>query len=59
MTANDYYLQGNEWRRKGDFRQALGCYMEAISLDADSPARAAKEMLEDIMAFYCKDYYNP
>lgn len=59
MTANDYYLEGNMWRKKGDFKRALDCYMEAIALDADSPAVAAKEMLDDIMSFYCKDYYNP
>lgn len=58
-TANEYYQAGNEWRRKGDFKRALDCYMEAIALDADSPAVVAKEMLDDIMNFYCKDYYNP
>lgn len=59
MTADDYYTEGNEWRKKGDYQQALACYMEAISLDADSPAAVAKEMLENILSFYCKDYYNP
>ncbi len=58
-TAADYYLQGNAWRKKGDFKRAMDCYMEAIALDPDSPAATAKEMLDDIMAFYCKDCYNP
>jgi len=33
--------------------------MEAIALDPESPAVAAKEMLDSIMSFYCKDFYNP
>ena len=45
MTAEEYYQQGNAWRKQGD--------------DPESPAVAAKEMLDDIMSFYCKDYYNP
>ena len=59
MTAEEYYQQGNAWRTQGDFKHALDCYMEAIALDPESPAVAAKEMLDNIMSFYCKDYYNP
>ena len=59
MTAEEYYQQGNAWRKQGDFKRALDSYMEAIALDPESPAVAAKEMLDDIMNFYCKDYYNP
>ena len=58
MTAEEYYQQGNAWRKQGDFKRALDCYMEAIALDPESPAVAAKEMLDDIMSFYCKDYYH-
>ena len=59
MTAEEYYQEGNAWRKQGDFKRALDSYMEAIALDPESPAVAAKEMLDDIMIFYCKDYYNP
>ncbi len=59
MTAKDFYLQGNMYRKQGDFQKALNCYMESISLDPDGPAVYAKQMLEEILAFYCKDYYNP
>ena len=59
MTAEEYYQEGNAWRKQGDFKRALDSYMEAIALDPESPAVAAKEMLDDIMSFYCKDYYNP
>ena len=51
MTAEEYYQQGNAWRKQGDFKRALDCYMEAIALDPESPAVAAKEMLDDIMSF--------
>ena len=59
MTAEEYYQEGNAWRKQGDFKRALDSYMEAIALDPESPAVAAKEMLDGIMSFYCKDYYNP
>lgn len=59
MTAEEYYKTGNEWRRKGDYKKAHDCYSEAIALDPDSPAVTALEMLDNIMSFYCKDYYNP
>jgi tetratricopeptide (TPR) repeat protein len=59
MTAEEYYLQGNEYRRAGNWQQALNCYMEAIALDPDSPAVQAREMINDILNYYCKDMYNP
>ena len=59
MTAEEFYNLGNEFRRKGDWQQALNNDMEAIALDAESPAVEAKKMLEDILDFYHKDAYNP
>lgn len=59
MTADEYYQQGNEYRRHGQFGEAISAYLEAIALDPNSPAVEAKQMLDDIMSFYCKDYYNP
>ena len=59
MTAEEYYLQGNEYRRQGNYKEALNSYIRAIELDPDSPAVHAKEMLDSILAYYCKDYYNP
>ena len=44
MTADEYFHLGNECRKKGDWQNALVNYMEAIELDPDSPAVAAKEM---------------
>lgn len=59
MTAEDYYHLGNEARKQGLWHEAINHYIQAIALDPDSPAVEAKRMLDDIMAFYCKDMYNP
>jgi len=59
MTAEEYYQKGNEYRRQGNWQEAINHYMEAIALDPESPAVQAKEMLDDILNFYHKDYYNP
>ena len=55
MTAEDFFRQGNEHRKKGDLKKAMNCYLEAIELDPESPALEAKKMLEDIFNFYNKD----
>ena len=59
MTAQEYYQQGNEARKRGLWHEAINSYIQAIDLDPESPAVEAKRMLDDIMAFYCKDMYNP
>ncbi len=59
MTAEEYYREGNLFRRKGDWQNALNCYIAAIELDPDSPAVEAKRMIDDILGYYCKDIYNP
>ena len=53
MTAQEWYEQGNAFRKESKWHD------QAIELDPDSPAVEAKRMLDDIMAFYCKDMYNP
>ncbi len=57
--AETLYLRGNEHRQKGEWHLAINCYTEAMELDADSPAAEAKAMLERILEYRCKDYYNP
>ena len=59
MTAEEYYKLGNDDRKQGLWHEAINNYIQAIKLDPDSPAVEAKRMLDDIMAFYCKDMYNP
>jgi outer membrane protein assembly factor BamD (BamD/ComL family) len=57
--AEALYKKGNECRKRGSFHEAINYYIEAARLNPDSPAVEAKKMLDDIMAFYCKDMYNP
>ena len=59
MTADEDYKLGNEYRRRGDWKHAIDNYLEAIALDPQSPAVEAKQMIDDILNFYCKDIYNP
>ena len=58
-SAQEYYEQGNAYRKQGNWQEAINCYLKAIELDPESPAVEAKQMLDDIMNFYHKDYYNP
>ena len=59
VTPEEYYQQGNDLRRRGDYQAAMNAYMEAIALDPESPAVEALRMLQDIKDYYCKDVYNP
>ena len=59
MTAEDFHRQGNRYRKEGNWQEAINNYVKAIELDPDSPAVEAKKMLDDILAYYCKDIYNP
>lgn len=53
-----YYLRGNAYSKKSDFRLALNSYLEAMEINPESPAKQAHSMLMKIMEFYDKDRYN-
>ena len=53
-----YYLRGNAYRKKGDWKQALDNYQYAIELNPDSPAVQARKMAIGILNFYHKDMFN-
>ena len=57
--ANAYYLRGNAYRQIGNVRMALNSYLEAIEIDPDGPAAEAYRHLQELLAYYHKDYYNP
>lgn len=59
MTAQDYYEQGNAYRKQGNWQEAINSYLKAVELDPESPAAEAKRMLDDILNYYHKDSYNP
>lgn len=59
QEAEAYYRRGNEYRKQSDWQHALECYNQAIELNPSSPALKAKDMLYNILNYYCKDMFNP
>lgn len=57
--ARLYYLLGNAHAKAGRTREAINAYLQAEAIDPESPAVEARRYLNDILAFYCKDLYNP
>ena len=57
--AMAYYLRGNAYRQNGNVRLALNSYLESMELDPDGPAAEAYRHLQELLAYYHKDYYNP
>ena len=57
--AQAYYLRGNAFRQNGNIRMALNSYLEAMEIDPDGPAAEAYRHLQELLAYYHKDYYNP
>ena len=53
-----FYLLGNAWRKKGNWQMAINNYLEALSLNPESPAQQALDIANDILDFYNKDMYN-
>ncbi len=53
-----YYLRGNAYRKKGDWKRALDNYQYAMDLNPESPAVQARKMAIDILNFYHKDLFN-
>ena len=57
--AEIYYMRGNAFRQKGEWENAMNCYLSAIELNPESPAVEAYRTAQQILEFYNKDYYNP
>ena len=59
QQAAALYEQGNQHRKRQQWSLALNAYDQAAALDPASPAVHAREMLQQIMDYRCKGYYNP
>ena len=59
FTEEFYEQKGMLTASRATGREAINSYLKAIELDPESPAVEAKQMLDDIMNYYHKDYYNP
>lgn len=53
------YLVGNAHAKAGHRREAMNAYRQAEALDPQGPAAEARQLMDNIMDFYCKDLYNP
>lgn len=56
---NAWYLRGNAYRKRGNWREALNNYLQAIELNPESPAVSAHRMLMDIMNYRNTENLNP
>ena len=54
-----WFLRGNAYRKKEDFRQALNNYLNAIELNPESSATKAYASLIRILDYNNNDIYNP
>lgn len=51
-----YYLLGNIFRKKGNWKQATFYYLSATEINPESPAKQAQEVLVDIQNFMNPDF---
>lgn len=54
-----HYLHGRAFMKRSNWGAAVSAFLKAESIDPESPAVEARRMLNDILAFYHKDSYNP
>lgn len=57
--AEIFYLRGNAFMQKGDWKEAMNAYLRSIELDPESSAVESYKVAEQVLGFYHKDYYNP
>ena len=56
--ARALYRDGQAAMKRSAWGEAISLFLQSEALDPDGPAREAREMLDNIMAFYNKDMYN-
>lgn len=54
-----FFRLGNAYQKTGNNAQAIRCYLTAIEINPNSPAKEAHSMLMDILEFRNTDLYNP
>lgn len=58
-TAQDFYAEGQQFRKKGELGSARNCFKKALELQSDYPeAKVALEMVDSILSFGNTDMYN-
>lgn len=56
--ARGLYDEARAAMKRSAWGEAISLLLQSEALEPDGPAREAREMLDDIMAFYNKDMYN-
>ena len=56
--ARQLYEQGQAAMKRSAWGEAISWFLQSEAYEPDGPARQAREMLDDIMAFYNKDMFN-
>lgn len=59
QEAAAQYRRGRALMQRGQLGAAKSAFLQAVRLDAESPAAEALHVLEGILAFHHKDRYNP
>lgn len=54
-----FFRLGNAYRKAGNIPGAIRCYLSAVEINPQSPAKEAHRMLMDILEFRNTDLYNP
>ena len=56
--ASQLIAQAKAHRQRGEWHTAINLYAQAEQLDPQSTAAESRHMLERILDYRCKDYYN-
>lgn len=59
QDARLHCLAGRICMKNTDWQGAINAFLRAESIDPGCPAAMLRHGIEEILAFYCKDYYNP
>lgn len=57
--ADLHYWMGNICRSQSDWKHALEHYAIASQLDPQGPGTTAHQLTQQILAYRCRDLYNP
>ena len=54
-----YFLLGNIHWKHGRQGEAMSCFLKAVAINPDSPAKVALEHAREVSDFFNPDIYNP
>lgn len=57
--ADTFYQQGLSFAKRQEWGKAASAFRKSIEIDPESPAIQSLTMIEDILAYYHKDNFNP